>query len=521
MNLELLINNIGYAVSFCVCLGLGILVLVKRQPGAKSPNIIFFFFSLSVAIWQASYVIGVNLHDPSLSRLAFMFNLANIFAVVTSAHVILAVTGRFERQKRVLIALYAIATALTAYYVIFPDSFLLLSLPQMYLPNFFVAGPFYEIQDAFFFVVTIYFLWQLLAAYHGADYLMRNRLKYFIVATVFGYAIALSPEFLLYGYQIDPILACLTGFYTVPMAYAIIKYDIVDLNLLAKRAMGYALSIAGVTLFILLIGYINDYITQAVPTFPQWFVPLVSGMIAVGVGVFAWRRLREVDILKYEFVDIITHKFMTPLTYVNWSVDILRKKSLDAEEIQAVDAIQTAGTRLTQLVDTLVGLSDSDETEFIYSYKDEDIRTVIRESLEMVSGLVAERQVSIEDQLPADLPHVHADKKKIQFAVQTILENSVIYSPPGKSVRISAIVDKDFVTIGVRDQGIGISKDDMHRLFTKFYRTSSAVHTHTEGLGIGLYLSHDILKRHGGELWAESDGPGMGSTFFLKIPREK
>ncbi len=105
--------------------------------------------------------------------------------------------------------------------------------------------------------------------------------------------------------------------------------------------------------------------------------------------------------------------------------------------------------------------------------------------------------------------------------MQMVLENAITYSPTGGSISISAEAKRDTLIISVKDSGIGISKEDMARLFSKFFRSSNASRAHTEGLGIGLYLSHDILKRHGGALWAESEGAGKGSTFFFEIPLAK
>src|SRR3989344_2341436 len=105
MNAELFITNIGFVFSISVCLGLGILVFIRRPKGASS-NVVFFLASIATGIWQISYVIGINLHDPRASQIAFMFNLATLFLVVLYTHLILSVTGRAQSHKRILTNFY-------------------------------------------------------------------------------------------------------------------------------------------------------------------------------------------------------------------------------------------------------------------------------------------------------------------------------------------------------------------------------------------------------------------------------
>jgi hypothetical protein len=113
------------------------------------------------------------------------------------------------------------------------------------------------------------------------------------------------------------------------------------------------------------------------------------------------------------------------------------------------------------------------------------------------------------------------DRKRVQFVMQMIIENAVIYSRQGSRVDVEVEQRKSFIYVSVRDTGIGIAPGDMEHLFSRFFRASNASETHTEGLGIGLFVSRDIMKRHGGDLWAESAGIGKGSTFHMKIPLEK
>ena len=301
MHIELIINNVAFGFTFLISLALGILVYVRRPKEHASVNVVFILNTIAFCIWQVSYVLGTNFHDPLVSRAAFMFNLASLFVVIMNTHLILAISGRFAQQKRIITFMYVLAAAFCVFFAFNPNLFLAPSQAQLYLPNFFVPGPLYPVQDAFFIIALLYLLVQMIVIYRAADTQLKNRLKYVILGFVYAYLVALVPEFLLYGIQVDPLVSSLTGLYTIPMAYAILKYEVIDINVVARRALVYALGTAGITLFILFIGYANETIAAIIPGFPEWVLPLVSGIFGVAVGVFIWKKIKEADYLKFQF----------------------------------------------------------------------------------------------------------------------------------------------------------------------------------------------------------------------------
>lgn len=521
MPIELIINNIGFGFSIIVCLSLGVFVYVRRPKENASINVIFFLNSIAVCIWQASYVIGVNIHDPEWSRFVFMFNLVSPFVVLFSIHQVLVLIGRYKERSNFVVSLYIIASTLALFFIFNPDLLLLASKPQLYLPNFFVPGILYGVQDVFFFLILVYLFYQMIAAFRAADKQMRNRLKYFIVAFIYAYLVALVPEFLLYNIQIDPLIASLTGLYTIPLAYAIIKFEVIDINILARRALGYSIGTASITLFILFIGYANNYVDRLIPGFPQWVLPLFSGIIGVSVGIGIWKKIQEVDYLKFQFVDVVTHKFRTPLTHIKWSAEVLRTEVDPKERAVAIATIEDADVRLFEMTNSLIGLSHSDESQYKYVFTQENVVDILNETLSAIESQIRSKKIRIILHVSDKLPNIFIDRKRVQFVMQMIVENAVIYSQPSSNIDITIEQRKTFVYVSVHDTGIGISREDMDHLFSRFFRASNAAEAHTEGLGIGLFVSRDIMRRHNGDLWAESAGKGRGSTFHIKIPLEK
>jgi signal transduction histidine kinase len=116
-----------------------------------------------------------------------------------------------------------------------------------------------------------------------------------------------------------------------------------------------------------------------------------------------------------------------------------------------------------------------------------------------------------------NLIEVYADPGKIGSVISNLISNAIKYSPRGKSVEIKCELANGRVIVSVRDEGIGIKPQDAEKIFDRYYRVESNHTQHISGFGIGLYLSAEIIKRHDGEIWVESED-GIGSTFYFSLP---
>lgn len=116
---------------------------------------------------------------------------------------------------------------------------------------------------------------------------------------------------------------------------------------------------------------------------------------------------------------------------------------------------------------------------------------------------------------PFDSIFVNADRDKIGQVINNLISNAVKYSQPGTTIRISCISHHDNVLVCVKDQGVGVHRNDLHRLFERFYRAHH--NNHIAGFGIGLYLCSEIIQRHEGAIWVESE-IGKGASFYFSLP---
>ena len=515
----LLIHNIGYVFSSILIFSIAAFIYVKdHKPVANRMMILGF---LAVGVFTASHVIGVNIADPHLSKMVLMWNTSGLFISCFMAHSIIAFLGKEKEQRLMLIAIYAVTIILFFVYILFPDTFLLDSAPKLYFPNYYVAGSLQWLIRLFANgLIPGYFLYQMLGSYRTADSVMKNRLKYLFSGIFLGYGFGFTAVPLIYNIPVDPVWSIFFVIaFAVPFAYGVLKYDLMDIRIIAKQAFVYSVLVATVGIFVTLFNFSNNSILASVPGFPAWVFPLASSVLAVSTGFLVWRRIRETDVLKYEFMTVITHKFRTPLTRIKWSAENLSKAELPTEEKQSVLQIQNAADNLVGLTNLLVTLSESDDLNLRYSLKPQKIKKIIEDIVAGFKGRIYGKKVDFVLDDEAEDASVYADETGVRSVLQILLDNAAHYCPAGGPVIITIISQGGrSIVVRVADTGVGISKDELPRIFNKFFRGTEAKKIDTEGMGIGLFMARRTIEKQGGKLWAESAGENKGSTFFIRLP---
>ena len=215
---SLFIHNAGYVLSSILMTGLIVSVYVKDHKTLANRKIIAAFFA--VVVFTIAHVIGVNIADPHLSRLALMFTSSVLLISPFFAHCVFALIGRADKERVPLAIAYLTSLILLAVFVIFPDSFLLPSEPKLYFPNYYVAGSLYWLMELISNgLIPAYFLFRMMQAYPAADPVMRNRLKYMFAALFLGYSFGVTAVPLVFGVAVNPIWSILfIPFFTLPFA---------------------------------------------------------------------------------------------------------------------------------------------------------------------------------------------------------------------------------------------------------------------------------------------------------------
>jgi signal transduction histidine kinase len=520
MNIELALTNITIVFCVIVTLSLGIFALIRSSKRRAAFSL--FLLSLSVDAFYISHLVGINATDAHVAQIAFMWNLANIVIVLATFQFIYEIFGTKTKERTiVLVSSYIVGFALLVFYLIYPETFLLTPVPKLYMPFYYVPGSLYWVMRAYFAIVSAYFIIDLIRIYLKANVAERNRIMYIFIGVAYGYTLGSTAVFLVYDINVDPLYSMFFGLYTVPFIYCFLKYDLIDVHILARKALIYAVNIIFIGLLIVLVNVANNFFIASIPGFPFWLVPLVSACAVVGIGGYVWHKVSEVEKLKYEFVTVVTHKFRTPLTYIVWSADTLEKSQDEGERQHAIGLIKTGSARLVELTDLLIGLENAEGTTYEYRYVEEDVSSMIRETVAGESHRVKDKALTLTLDLPQVPVLVNVDKRRLEFALQILVENAISYTPKGGTVTVRANVINDSVYIEIKDTGIGLTEEELRYIFTEFWRGGEARRVDTEGMGIGLHIARQVIRRQGGSIQASSDGRGKGAAFTIRLSLAK
>lgn len=519
-NIHLIVNNVASIISAVILTGTALFTYLNDRKNIA--NIMIALAVMMAVVFYISHVIGISISDPILSKDILMFNLCIFPAGMFQLHGIIAIIGKAKKYRTTIIGTYIVGTAFVIFFLIFPDLFLLPSVPKMYFPSYYNPGILNWTRIAFLLVyVVVFTLIELGLAYSKADSnTKRNQYKYFIIAFMGIYSVIYIPNFLVYNIQVDPLWGAFAGiFWAVPIVYGAVRYGLFNVKVIAQQAFFYGLAVAGIGGIITLLNYSNIWIREIIPGFPLWSTALFSSAVVVTASVIIWKQLRQSDILKYEFITTATHKFRTPLTHVKWASENLEKMPLNDEQKEQVKFIEEANAKMVELTNVLMNISEAENTEYEYRMERTDMSALVQETFTGLGYQMKTKDLVISQDIQPGL-FAMCDSSRIRFIVQTFIENAIHYTPEHGTVALSLKLDEKNkeVIFAVKDNGIGIGKEELPLLFSKFYRGAQARLADTEGMGIGLYVTKEIIGRHKGRLWAESEGQGKGSTFSFTLP---
>lgn len=223
---------------------------------------------------------------------------------------------------------------------------------------------------------------------------------------------------------------------------------------------------------------------------------------------------------KDEFISIATHELKTPITSLQVFAQILQKKvhkEGDAEVKQYAKRIEKQVSRLTELINDLLDVSRLQLGKMKFEKKNFNLNHTVREVVEALRQTTEKHEIIVKGKIKKQ---VYGDEDRVSQVVANLLSNAIKYSPNGKKILISLKNDIRFATVSVQDFGIGISDEHKAHIFERFYRAYGESEKSFPGLGMGLFISEEIVRRHRGKLDFISQ-EGKGSTFFFSIPYAK
>lgn len=229
---------------------------------------------------------------------------------------------------------------------------------------------------------------------------------------------------------------------------------------------------------------------------------------------------RKMDELKDEFIGLVSHELRSPLTVIMGAVKTALADGSHLSQREMQELLEDAAYEtdsLNHLLENLLELSRARADRLSLYVTPVNLREVVRKVISQVRRQSSPHRFVVD--LPEELPPIHVDELRLERILHNLLENAVNYSPGGGDIRVVVERDGGLLTIGVSDQGMGISPEDQARLFRPFERAEVARIGGIGGAGLGLLVCRRLVEAHGGEIWVKSEA-GQGATFFFTLPLE-
>lgn len=502
-------------------------------------NLAWFLLTISTAVWSFGYFLMINAPTYNIAFLSnWILHYSAIFIPVFYFLFVLAITGYYERYKKIL---FLSVVFLVIFLVLNSTSLLVRDvLPKFifhYAPD---AGPFYIYFTLYFFTLVLSSLFILILKIRNADAVESQRLKYILFSSSAGFIGGGSVFFLTFNINLPPYPLIFFTFYPIIIAYAILRHNLFNVKIIATELFIFILWIIilirvflsqtplekgiNITLLALIVIFgtlLIKGVTKEVRTRER-----IEGLVKDLAK--ANEHLRQMEQQKSEFVSIASHQLRTPLTAIKGYASMILEGSFGALNEQARDAVEKlfkSSQRLVGLVEDFLTVSRIERGKMQFDFTFVDLK-------ELIGGVVKDLEIDARDKGPVltfqiengSSYVVRGDALKLKQVFTNIIDNAIKFTNHGFiRVLLSRNEETKKIRIAISDTGAGMDFNTILHLFKRFDEELTSNRGKSVGMspgGLGLYVSHQIVKAHGGNIWAQSEGMGKGSTFFIELPEK-
>jgi signal transduction histidine kinase/tetratricopeptide (TPR) repeat protein len=254
-----------------------------------------------------------------------------------------------------------------------------------------------------------------------------------------------------------------------------------------------------------------------------YFWTILTMMVILAFGIVITGRTiaheKEVLKLKSDFVSSVSHEFKTPITSIKALTErLLEGRMKDPKRMREYySVISREAENLSHLVANFLDFSKMEEGKKQYNFEETDFKAWLEQMIADFFNKIPRRKFKIQTSIAESSVLVKIDKNAMKLAVNNLLDNAVKFSSEHSEIKVIFEKQEEKILLKIKDEGIGISKNEQLQIFQKFYRGKDASHFSTTGTGLGLTIVKQIVEAHGGEVQVESE-PGKGSMFMVRIP---
>lgn len=259
------------------------------------------------------------------------------------------------------------------------------------------------------------------------------------------------------------------------------------------------------------------------PIIPIVMLTLIFTIIIVSVfslAIYYMKIQRNISEIKSDFINNMTHEFKTPIATINIASDALKNDKIvnDSERVRYyADLIKQENKRMNTQVEMVLRMAKLERNQVDINLQAVDVNSLVRKSVSNTRFIVDNLNGTIFEEYEASRSIMEGDAFHLENTINNIMDNARKYSKENPQIYVKTYNEDDNIVIEVRDEGVGMSKAVLKKIFDQFYREETGNIHNVKGHGLGLAYVRKIVELHNGQVYAESE-PGKGSTFFIKLP---
>lgn len=261
------------------------------------------------------------------------------------------------------------------------------------------------------------------------------------------------------------------------------------------------------------------------PLIVALFVLILSAFLLILAFfiVNSFENLARANRLKVEFINIASHQLQTPLASFRWILDLLfsyGKENFLPNQREYLELLKLESDKMRDLIKDLLTVSKIESERLFLPTEKISLEKIVKNSISEFHFQIQEKKLQIELRIKEKIPEILANFQGIKTVIDNLLDNAIKFSKEGGKIEIEIWQEKKKVFFKIKDEGIGIPKEDQKFIFEKFFRAKNALRYQTTGTGLGLFIVKNIIERSGGKIFFSST-EGKGTTFWFYLPAKK
>jgi signal transduction histidine kinase len=499
---------------------LGLILLIFFHATRSSIKIYFILMSLGIISWMISNYLSNFLKDY---QTVLWFNKFIFFTTSLSAYFFVLFSAAFPDKK--------IKTSILYFFTLFTLINAGFSLSSLIVKEISIKENFSEITFGpgiycyvvFILVCLLYSFFILYKKWHQEkiEQIRKSLLIFWVGMGIFLFLSVVTNLFfpvVLGKFEFTNFLPLYSTLFLIPLSITILKYEFLATHVILTE---FLVILMGILLVI------------EVLIFPIFTGKIITAGIFILFCIFSYylvksvheeeRRREEAEKIsqaKSEFIAIASHQLRTPLSAIKGYLSMILEGDygkLPEKVKEKMENVYQSNERLIKLVNDVLSVSKIEAGEMEMNLERADLREIIREVINELSIKAKEKNLYLKFEEPKEFPKILLDREKIRQVILNLIDNAIRYTQEG-GVTVKLQMANGKLQIVISDTGEGLTKEEKEKLFERFSRGTAGTKFWTEGAGLGLYIARRFVEMHNGKIWAESEGKGKGSTFYVELP---